>query len=144
MSVFTFSLCGRFFFANIAHDLALCRCIFVRIYIGKRHGRGEYGYNDGSKYIGTWDNDRINGEGTSWYPNGNKYTGEWTNGKINGKGTIYLASGDKYIGDWKDGRRHGNGSYFYHDGDRYDGEWRNDERVSRAVLRTECMIEQNR
>jgi hypothetical protein len=39
---------------------------------GKRHGRGEYMYNDGSKYIGQWDNDKINGEGTSWYPNGNK------------------------------------------------------------------------
>ena len=40
---------------------------------GKRHGRGEYHYGDGSKYIGNWDNDKINGEGTSWYPNGNKY-----------------------------------------------------------------------
>ena len=44
---------------------------------GKRHGRGEYLYNDGSKYIGTWDNDKINGEGTSWYPNGNKYGGHF-------------------------------------------------------------------
>jgi len=40
---------------------------------GKRHGRGEYLYSDGTKYIGQWDNDRIHGEGTSWYPNGNKY-----------------------------------------------------------------------
>jgi antitoxin component YwqK of YwqJK toxin-antitoxin module len=40
--------------------------------IGKRHGNGEYLYNDGSKYIGNWDSDVIKGEGTSWYPNGNK------------------------------------------------------------------------
>ena len=40
---------------------------------GKRHGKGEYVYADGTKYIGQWDNDRIHGEGTSWYPNGNKY-----------------------------------------------------------------------
>lgn len=40
---------------------------------GKRHGKGEYVYADGTKYIGSWDNDRIHGEGTSWYPNGNKY-----------------------------------------------------------------------
>ena len=80
---------------------------------GKRHGNGEYLYNDGSKYIGNWENDMIKGEGTSWYPNGNRcaihcgfqcnrspeifghaqfffsilrYTGEWVNGKINGKG----------------------------------------------------------
>ena len=38
---------------------------FVYLFVGKRHGRGEYLYNDGSKYIGNW-------EGTSWYPNGNK------------------------------------------------------------------------
>jgi hypothetical protein len=39
---------------------------------GKRHGKGEYLYNDNSKYSGQWDNDIIKGEGTSWYPNGNK------------------------------------------------------------------------
>lgn len=45
---------------------------FVYLFVGKRHGRGEYLYNDGSKYIGNWENDMIKGEGTSWYPNGNK------------------------------------------------------------------------
>lgn len=40
---------------------------------GKRHGRGEYRYADGTKYIGIWDNDRIHGEGSCWYPNGNRY-----------------------------------------------------------------------
>lgn len=40
--------------------------------VGKRHGRGEYLYNDGSRYLGNWENDIIKGEGTSWYPNGNK------------------------------------------------------------------------
>lgn len=39
---------------------------------GKRHGRGEYRYADGTKYIGNWDNDRIQGEGICLYPNGNK------------------------------------------------------------------------
>ncbi len=29
-------------------------------------------YADGTKYVGNWENDRIQGEGTSWYPNGNK------------------------------------------------------------------------
>lgn len=67
----------------------------------------------GSKYEGSWENDRINGEGTSWYNNGNKYHGEWLNGRINGMGTLFLASGDRYSGDWKDGRRHGQGTYFY-------------------------------
>lgn len=67
----------------------------------------------GSKYEGSWENDRINGEGTSWYNNGNRYHGEWLNGRINGLGTLYLASGDRYSGDWKDGRRHGQGTYFY-------------------------------
>jgi hypothetical protein len=68
---------------------------------GKRHGRGIYVYMDGlktnystnlisifsgSKFDGTWENDRINGEGTSWYPNGNRYQGDWSNGRINGRG----------------------------------------------------------
>jgi len=66
--------------------------------IGKRHGRGEYIYLDGSKFDGNWDNDKINGEGTSWYPNGNRFVGQWVNGKINGSGTLFLATGDKYTG----------------------------------------------
>lgn len=40
----------------------------------------------GSKFEGTWENDRINGEGISYYPNGNRYEGEWQNGRINGRG----------------------------------------------------------
>jgi hypothetical protein len=48
-------------------------CVFAFVFQkGKRHGRGEYFYIDSSKYLGNWENDRINGEGTSWYPNGNK------------------------------------------------------------------------
>jgi hypothetical protein len=42
----------------------------------------------GSKFDGTWENDRINGEGTSWYPNGNRYQGDWSNGRINGRGSL--------------------------------------------------------
>ena len=38
---------------------------FELLLSGKRHGRGEYHYSDGSKYVGNWDNDKINGEGTS-------------------------------------------------------------------------------
>ncbi len=91
----------------------------------------------GSRYDGSWENDRITGEGTSWYPNGlcemslllllmtqpsvwlylnplgNKYTGEWLNGRINGRGVLFLANNDRYSGDWKDGKRHGAGAYFY-------------------------------
>ena len=29
---------------------------------GKRHGTGEYTYNDGTKFEGAWENDKINGE----------------------------------------------------------------------------------
>jgi len=36
------------------------------VVLGKRHGHGEYKYNDGSKYIGNWENDIIKGEGTRW------------------------------------------------------------------------------
>lgn len=42
----------------------------------------------GSKFEGTWENDRINGEGISYYPNGNRYEGEWQNGRINGRGEV--------------------------------------------------------
>ena len=70
----------------------------LNLIIGKRHGRGEYIYLDGSKFDGNWDNDKINGEGTSWYPNGNRFVGQWVNGKINGSGTLFLATGDKYTG----------------------------------------------
>jgi hypothetical protein len=87
---------------------------------------------DGSKYEGSWENDRINGSGTCWYPNGNRYEGQWLNGKIHGAGicssfvcqllsnlvpnmvgVLFMANGDKYSGEWKDGKRHGQGNYSY-------------------------------
>lgn len=51
----------------------LCENLLKLSKIGKRHGRGEYRYADGTKYIGNWDNDRIHGEGSCWYPNGNRH-----------------------------------------------------------------------
>jgi hypothetical protein len=58
--------------AIISWFFNVLKAVVGRVISGKRHGKGEYLYNDGSKYSGQWDNDVIKGEGTSWYPNGNK------------------------------------------------------------------------
>lgn len=46
--------------------------------------QGIYKYADGSRYEGSWENDKIHGDGVSYYPDGDRYEGSWTNGKING------------------------------------------------------------
>lgn len=63
---------------------------------GKRNGMGNYKWNDGSLYIGHWENDIMSGYG--FYsaldtPNFKHYFGYFKNGKFNGKGSIDKGEG---------------------------------------------------
>lgn len=68
---------------------------------------GTYHYLDGSRYEGSWIDDRIEGKGTSYYANGNVFTGEFIDGRINGQGHLKYADGDEYVGSFVDGKMEG-------------------------------------
>ena len=115
-----------------------------------RCGQGEYIWKNGQRYVGEFNNDRIEGSGTIYYTDGSVYTGQWKDekksglgeytwksgqrytgefrsDKINGTGTMYCANGDVYTGQWKDEKRSGEGEYTWKDGRRYVGEFYNDK-----------------
>ena len=89
-----------------------------------RHGRGIQIWEDGSKYIGYWKEDKACGKGKLYHPDGDIYDGEWLNDKPNGFGTYIHKDGARYVGEWKDDKQHGNGKEIWPDGSTYEGQYR--------------------
>ena len=61
---------------------------------------GTYKSDDGSRYVGEWNDDQSHGQGTETYANGDKYVGEFKDGKAKGKGVYTYANGDKLTGEF--------------------------------------------
>ena len=70
-----------------------------------------------------WDN--CTGKIT--FDDGSKYVGEWKDNKQHGQGTYSYANGDKYVGEFKDDNRDGPGTYSYADGTIDEGIWKDGE-----------------
>jgi hypothetical protein len=63
------------------------RCILQpEAFFGQRHGSGVHHYLDGSKYVGTFDNDQRSGQGQLIRPNGDEFRGQWERGTLTGFG----------------------------------------------------------
>ncbi|MFM2267451.1 MAG: hypothetical protein RL757_892 [Bacteroidota bacterium] len=90
-------------------------------------GKGTFQYDDGSKYVGAFQNNKPNGKGSLSFANGNRYEGDWSNGQRQGKGIFTMSSGNVYIGDLRQNRFSGNGKMTLANGDRYEGAWENDQ-----------------
>jgi hypothetical protein len=85
-------------------------------------------YQDGSKYVGGWENGEKNGQGTYTFADGSSYEGQFKDSKFHGQGTLTNKDGSKYVGGWKDDKKNGQGTLTYQDGtERYKGEWENDK-----------------
>ena len=68
------------------------------------NGQGTLMWKDGTKYVGVFKYDKMEGIGTLTYTNGNRYEGEFKEGKMEGKGTFINAEGKKTEGVWKNGK----------------------------------------
>ncbi|XP_011502548.1 PREDICTED: MORN repeat-containing protein 4, partial [Ceratosolen solmsi marchali] len=86
---------------------------------------GTYRYEDGSRYIGDWNNKGLkSGFGSLLLPNGTRYDGSFQNGLYSGLGTITFPDGAKYEGEFMQGWFHGHGVFWRSDGMKYEGEFR--------------------
>ena len=66
------------------------------------NGIGQYKFEDGTKYIGNFENGKINKYGIFFYSNGIKYNGEHFNGVWNGRGIFKYKNGFvEYKGKFK-------------------------------------------
>lgn len=91
------------------------------------YGEGERYYTNGSKAIGTWDDQGMaTGHIVSYESNGMIYVGEMRDGFPDGFGKFYSNLIDYYYeGEHVADLRHGQGTYYY-EGNHYEGEWQDD------------------
>ena len=82
------------------------------IFREKHNCFGETTFPSGSKYVGEFKDNKLDGRGTYTFANGDKYVGDFKASMRNGKGTLTYANGSRYIGDFKNGKRSGNGTLF--------------------------------
>jgi len=112
-------------------------------------GYGKHIFEDGTYYLGEWDNSLINGLGILFYKNGNiqfegewiydifegygryiyengdYYEGEFKNGLKNGKGILYTKNNNiQYMGDWINNDFNGYGIHYFKNGQKYEGEFK--------------------
>ena len=121
------------------------------IYIGKKNqkglkeGLGITIWNNNSKFIGIYKNNKAEGYGV-FIDGIDKYKGEFKNDSANGFGIYQHGDEITYIGSWIDdleenygiekwndgsvyegeysqGKKHGIGTYIWADGSRYEGNW---------------------
>ncbi len=70
----------------------------------KRHGSGDFYWNEGDHYSGEWREDGMSGHGFLESRNGDKFSGKWLNNKKQGEGTLWKADGKIIKGEWEDGK----------------------------------------
>ena len=76
-----------------------------------KHGKGFLLKNDGSKYTGTWVNNKFEGQGTFIDSDGTLHEGEFKKNLLNGQGKkISFDNNYSYIGSWKENNKSGIGS----------------------------------
>mgnify|MGYP003346586257 CR=1 FL=1 len=70
-----------------------------------------YSWNDGSRYDGEWQENKIKGMGTYTWLDGREYRGEWVDNNMDGIGVYTWQDGRKYEGEYKDDKKQGYGVY---------------------------------
>lgn len=105
-------------------------------FFGEKHNCfGSYTFPSGSKYVGEFKANKLEGQGTYSFANGDKYVGEFKANMRNGKGTLTLVNGNKYIGEYKNGKRSGNGTLFAAGGHIIsEGVWDDDKFVKQLTV----------
>ena len=83
---------------------------------------GSYTFNDGSRYIGDFDENGIKcGKGHLETPNGATFEGQFNKGLPNGLGVMKFPDGSKYEGEFMQGWFHGHGMFISGDGSKFEG-----------------------
>jgi hypothetical protein len=122
-------------------------------YLGLRHGKGTYTFQDGYRYEGTWEEDQMSGFGILWVADEVKwYEGEWQDGTFHGRGIIYNLTPEeldaekafskdlnqvgngwiKYEGIFEKGTKHGFGTLHLANGDTFTGNFNSDNIFGRG------------
>lgn len=73
----------------------------------RRQGKGDYWYNNGSRYEGQFEANQRHGRGIMFYARGDVqegiFQGSWEHGEMHGRGIFYLPSGEVEFGTYEKG-----------------------------------------
>jgi len=87
-------------------------------------------------YIGSFMEGRKHGIGRYTFKAGNVYQGEWRDNRMHGQGEMQFYTGDRYVGQWFADRFHGEGNYLFSDGSTYEGGFFEGKRHGKGMLST--------
>lgn len=100
---------------------------------GVRHGLGKVVFQDKSWFDGRFDGgNRV--EGVFMFSNGSKYTGTWKQNKMHGTGKLMLIDGTVYMGQFMNGKKHGEGKLLKENGVVVIGNWSEDKLLSESYM----------
>ena len=92
---------------------------------GKKNGQGKLTLHDGSVYIGSFINNKIEGEGVYKWSNQQEYKGTFKNNKMDGEGVFTWPDGRVYKGHYNNDKKNGYGEFTWPNGKIYKGFWKN-------------------
>ncbi len=69
-----------------------------------QNAHGAFNSENGTVYVGQWQDGRYHGTGSIFHPDGSKYVGQWSAGKYDGKGILTLPNGEKRSVLFKNGQ----------------------------------------
>jgi len=101
----------------------MVQCTEGNLHMVKKHGYGVYEWRDGSKYIGQWRANAINGHGHWIGRDEREIRGTWQNAVIHGCGKYSWPEGCTFCGQYIDDQKQGFGIFKWKDGRRFEGFW---------------------
>ena len=99
-----------------------------------KDGKRVYKLKDGTKVIGEWSDNNLNGKGRIEYPSGEIYEGNFIEQKRNGFGNYKFKNGDQYIGEWLNDKPNGKGKYKWANGDVYHGDFEESFQTGKGIF----------
>ena len=102
---------------------------------GELEGRGVFFWNIGTKYIGHFSKNTLQGNGILIDKNNRKiFEGNFYSNKKNGFGRFYYNNIEYYEGDFINDKIEGNGAYHFSNGDIWEGTFKNRKKNGVGIL----------
>ena len=95
---------------------------------------GRYRFDDGSEYVGMWEDDEMDGRGVFIYPDGDRLMGFFSVGGVEGTAAYLNANGGLLLADWEKGSPNGGGVQLTSENKVYIGEFRQDAWHGKGIL----------
>jgi len=101
---------------------------------GKMEGEGKIVFKDGATYEGEWKLGKKEGFGAFVFPCGFEYLGKFKNDEMHGDGVLRLSETESFSGIWEAGEIQGKGTHFREDGSQFIGNYKKGEPNGQGMI----------